>query len=459
MDDSGRDVHIAVIGGGMMGIVTAIELARRTPARITLIEAEDHLGGLSSPYTWNDVMWDQFYHVILSTDDVMLSLVEELNLADELFFRETRSGFFGDGRLVSMAGMLDFLRFPFLTLWQKFRLGAGILLSTRVGDASKLDRIYVREWLTRMFGRRVYEQIWDPLLRSKLGAARERTSAAFIWATIKRLYGARQGSAKVEQMGHVRGGYSRILDALSTALVQAGVELRLGERVKRVAASSVPPLVTLTTFAGEQAFDHAVLTVPSPEILSVIEPGEADEYWDNLGEVTYLGVVCVFLVLSRPLSTYYVINLLDASLPFTGIIEATNVVDPSEVDGKHLVYLPKYAVQDDPIWNRTDADVSGEFIDALKRVFGDLDDEHILHAAVFRRRHVQPLQDVDYLRRLVGYRTPMDGVSVVNTSMIYNSTLNNNAVVRLARDAAATVAAEVADAPRATYHAAEAGKQ
>jgi protoporphyrinogen oxidase len=358
-----------------------------------------------------------------------------------------------------MAGIIDFLRFPFLTLWQKLRLGTGILLSTRVGDATKLDRIYVREWLTRMFGRRVYEQIWDPLLRSKLGAARERTSAAFIRATIKRLYGARQGSAKVERMGHVRGGYSRILDALSTALARAGVELRFGERVERVAASSVPAPVTVTTSAGEEAFDHAVLTVPSPEILRVIEPGEAEEYWNHLGEVTYLGVVCMLLVLNRPLSTYYVINLLDPTLPFTGIIEATNVVDPAEVGGKHLVYLPKYAVQDDPIWNRSDADVSREFTDALKRVFRDLEEEQVLHAAVFRRRHVQPLQDVDYLNRLVGYRTPMDGVYVVNTSMIYNSTLNNNAVVHLAREAAATVAAEFADGPRAAHQTVEAENQ
>jgi protoporphyrinogen oxidase len=146
-------------------------------------------------------------------------------------------------------------------------------------------------------------------------------------------------------------------------------------------------------------------------------------------------------------------------LPFTGIIEATNVVDPAEVGGKHLVYLPKYAVQDDPIWSRSDADVSREFTDALKRVFGDLKEEQVLHAAVFRRRHVQPLQDVDYLNRLVGYRTPMDGVYVVNTSMIYNSTLNNNAVVHLAREAAATVAAEVADGSRAAHQTVEAENQ
>ena len=85
--------------------------------------------------------------------------------------------------------------------------GMGIVYSSRIKDPGRLDRIVVREWLTRVFGRRVYENIWEPLLRSKLGDAREKTSAAFIWATINRLYGARgSGGSKKERMGHVSGG-------------------------------------------------------------------------------------------------------------------------------------------------------------------------------------------------------------------------------------------------------------
>ena len=63
----------------------------------------------------------------------------------------------------------------------------------------------------------------------------------------------------------------------------------------------------------------------------------------------YLGVVCVLLVLSKKLSPYYVINLLDKDLPFTGIVEVTNVVDSTDFDGRHLVYLPKYFAPSDSI--------------------------------------------------------------------------------------------------------------
>jgi hypothetical protein len=41
--------------------------------------------------------------------------------------------------------------------------------------------------------------------------------------------------------------------------------------------------------------------------------------------------------------------------------------------------------------------------------------------------------------RTVGFRTPFPGIYVANTSMIYNSTLNNNAVVTLAEQAADTI--------------------
>jgi protoporphyrinogen oxidase len=458
-DDTEPKARVAVLGGGMMGITTAREIAQSGAADVTLFEADERLGGLSMPYTWNGVTWDTFYHVILSTDTEMLEELRALGLEDELFFRETRSGFYGDGKLVSMAGMGDFLRFPFLSLWQKFRLGMGILLSTRVGNASKLDRIYVREWLTRMFGRRVYEQIWDPLLRSKLGSAREHTSAAFIWATIRRLYGAREGNSKVERMGHVHGGYRRILERERQMLDAAGVTVRTNARVDGVSGTDGTAPLRVEAAGSTEEFDRVVATLPAPEILRVVaaagaepsgtvrahgaEDASTGTYWDHLGAVTYLGVVCVFLVLRRSLSPYYVINLLDKTLPFTGIIEATNVVSPEELSGHHLVYLPKYAVGDDAIWDRSDDEVRDEFLSALGRVFPDLDRSEVLHAAVFRRRYVQPLQDVDYLRRSVGYRTPIEGLYVVNTSMIYNSTLNNNAVVRLAREAAQTVAADI----------------
>ena len=430
--------HTAIIGGGMTGISAALELSRRADTTVTLIEKNDYLGGLSTYYTWDGVTWDRYYHVVLSTDTVLLDFLRELGLDDRVFFTDTKSGFYGDGKLVSMSSPADFLAFPFLSLWQKFRLGMGILYSSRVNGASKLDRIFAREWLTRVFGRRVYEKIWDPLLRSKLGGARDRTSAAFIWATIKRLYGARSGDDKQEQMGHVHGGYRTILDACRNQLDSRGVEVKTGQRVESVTRDGGRLKIGAVTENGERvenAFDSVLLTIPSGEIVRALGSPEGT-YFENLAAVEYLGVMCVFVVLSRGLSPYYVTNLLDPELPFTGIIEASNVVDPAELDGKHLVYLPKYVPKDDPAKNFSDDEIVTRFVSGLKKVHPDLKDAEILHTAVFREDYVQPLQDLGYLERSGGMETPIEGVYVCNTSMIENSTLNNNAAITLGRTAA-----------------------
>jgi protoporphyrinogen oxidase len=433
MDELQQDV--AVIGGGMMGISVALELARKSKHRVVLFEKESRLGGLSGSFQFHNIAWDKYYHVVLSTDREMLEFIRLISLDEELFWRKTKTGFYGEGRLVSFSSTMDFIRFPFMTYWQKIRMGAGILYSTMLKDPAKLDKIYVRAWLTKVFGRRVYERIWEPLLRSKLGDARERTSAAFIWATITRLYGARQSGSKVEQMGHVHGGYHRILQEAEKYLSNQGVVIHTGTAIKRMESDRKGSGFNITVGGESHHFDKVVFTVPCPDILEILHGVDGHQYWKTLGKVNYLGVTCVVLILRRSLSPYYVINLLDRELPFTGIIEVTNVVDPTELGGYHLVYLPKYATAEDHEKQMDDADVTKLFIGKLRKVFPDLKDEEIVHSLVFRDKWVQPLQELNSLKQKSTFGTPIGGVYVVNTSMILNSTLNNNAVMSLARKA------------------------
>jgi protoporphyrinogen oxidase len=441
MDQTRNDKKsIAVVGGGMMGIAVSLELARGGRFDITLFEKNAVLGGLSTSFAWEDVVWDKFYHVVLSTDTALLAFIDQLGLSSDLFWQETRSGFYSAGRLVSLSSISDFIRFPFLSPFDKLRLALGIMYSGRIRNATRLDRLFVRQWLTRLFGRRVYEKIWDPLLRSKLGEARERTSASFIHATIQRLYGARSGDGKKEQMGHVQGGYHRILGEAERRLRESGVKVLVNREVsslvensgKRSRIGSGTRPLRLAACSGELDFDTVILTVPCPEVLRIVHPDHDNAYWQSLQHVEYLGVICVLLVVSKKVSPYYVINLLDKDLPFTGVIEATNVIPPHNVGGKHLVYLPKYVTADDPLWARDDEWICDQFEQELLRMFDHLSAGDILHRRVFREKHVQPLQQVNTLDRSIGFETPVKNVFLVNTSMIYNSTLNNNAVVELA---------------------------
>jgi protoporphyrinogen oxidase len=434
-----------VVGGGITGITAAIDLARTGRFEVTLYEKRKHLGGLSDYFQWNGVLWDRFYHVILSTDTVLLDFLNDLGLNREIVWRETKSGFYGKGRLVSLSSSSDFVRFPFISIFQKLRLALGILYSANIKNPSKLDRIYVKEWLTRVFGRRVYENIWDPLLRSKLGDARHRTSAAFIWSSISRLYGARQSGSKKEMMGYVQGGYQTVFKAVEKRLGELRVKVIKScepEKIEISEGSDSGGLIKLVANGGVGTYDQVLFTIPCPAILKILNPTDVNShpYWRNLQKVEYLGVICVLLVLKRGLSPYYVTNLLDTDLPFTGVIEVTNVVHPSEVGNHHLVYLPKYLPVDHPINHFSDEDITVQFKNKLQQMFPAMAEADILYTAVFRERYVQPLQELNFIGRDMGFRTPIDGVYVVNSSMIYNSTLNNNAAITLAKKAAAEIA-------------------
>jgi protoporphyrinogen oxidase len=184
-----------IVGGGIMGMTLAHRLSQQGH-RVTIFEAAPELGGLVSPWKMNDVEWDKFYHVILLSDERTRSILKEIGLDDKIEWVETKTGFYMDGKLYSMSDTIEFLKFPTLNLFDKFRLGLTIIVASKIKDWKKLEKIPVTKWLRRWSGKRTFNKIWLPLLRAKLGESYERTSAVFIWATIQRLYGARRSGLK-----------------------------------------------------------------------------------------------------------------------------------------------------------------------------------------------------------------------------------------------------------------------
>ena len=195
--DELRGRRIGVLGGGITGLTAAYYLLR-SGADVTIFESRPQLGGLSTYFNFGPFSWDRFYHCILTSDRPLLQLVDDLGLTDELRWTETKVGFFADGSLYPMSSSLDFLRFPPLGLFQKARLGFGILYATRINDGLKLEGELAVDWLKRVFGAKNYSKMWGPLLKCKLGSCREEASAAFIWATIKRLYSAAINNGNLE---------------------------------------------------------------------------------------------------------------------------------------------------------------------------------------------------------------------------------------------------------------------
>jgi len=441
---TGSRLHVGIVGGGLMGLALARRLAA-AGARTTVLERDEQLGGLTTHHDYGSFIWDRFYHVILPTDIALLAFLAEIGLGDKLRWATTRTGFFVDRRFHSLDSALDFLRFPPLSLWSKARLAAAILYCSRIDDWRRLERVPVDAWLTRVSGKATYEKIWKPLLLAKLGKNYRRVSAVFIWSYIKRMFSARSTAAKKEQLGYVEGGYKTVFDTLASAIADSGGEVRTRVDVRSIRPESRGVVVETTD--GERCFDKVIFTGPV-NVLRRVASADLVEVRGGQ-DVEYLGVICMVLVTRRPLMPYYVLNIADDSIPFTGVIGMSNVVATSETAGRHITYVPRYVLSTDPELEKPDEEIREEFLDGIRRLFPDFDLRDIESVHINRAVKVQPLQVIGYSDIVPRTRTLDPRFFVLNTAQFVNKTLNNNSVIEAVDAFLAEFGGELVDAGRA----------
>lgn len=443
--------NIAIVGSGFLGLTLALRLSD-SGHNVTIFESASEIGGLAGVWQIGDVTWDKHYHVTLLSDSYTRKIVGEIGLENEFKWVETKTGFYTDGKLVSMSNSLEFLKFPPLDLISKFRLGGTIFYASRVKDWKALEKVSVEDWLVKLSGRKTFEKMWKPLLKAKLGEAYKETSAAFIWSTIQRMYAARNSGLKKEMFGYVRGGYANVLKRFAEVLEEKGVEIRLNSRVEKIilatentekkerkkeiqiAGTLKNNLKTsknsVSSVAENSSFDSVILTCPS-NVAAKILPQLSENEKQKLENIKYQGIVCASVLTKKSLSEFYVTNITDET-PFTGIIEMSALVDKSEFGGNALIYLPKYVSPDDELFEKSDAEIEDIFLNALEKMYPHFDKKDVLEFKISRVRQVFPLPTLEYSENVPSVKTSLENVFIVNSSQITNGTLNVNETIQLA---------------------------
>ena len=418
----------AIIGGGLLGMTFAHRFAQ-LGHEVSLFEADDNLGGLSSPWQINDITWDKFYHVLLLSDIHIRSLLQEINLDKEIVWKQTKTGFFVDKKFYSMSNSIEFLKFPFISLIDKFRLGLTIFYASKITNWHKLEEITVESWLRKWSGKNTFEKVWKPLLKAKLGEEYKNTSAAFIWTTIQRMYAARKGGMKTEMFGYVPGGYSTILKSLKTTLEAENVNIFTNHSAQNI--SEIQDGVEIKFTNGTvKKFDNTVITVPSNIALKICG-SISNETKESMAKTKYLGVVCASVLLNENIEDYYVTNIIDEKIPFTGLINMSALVDEKEFKGKTLIYLPKYVNSNDDSFSQTDEELIHKFKGALLYMFPKLKTENIIDIKIAKAKEVFALPVLNYSKNLSNNNDINSKISIINSSHILNGTLNNNEIIKL----------------------------
>jgi len=429
--------RIAVIGGGIAGLASAYFLLQQGHTPV-LLEASDQLGGLARSFEYQGKQLDCFYHVILDSDADLCGLIGELGLADRLIWRDTGMGFYIGGKLYGFNTPLDVLRFRALSLPDRLRTGLGALYITKIKKRGlDLDAVHAAPWLRGIFGARVFERIWAPLLRAKFGERLDTVPAYWVWNTLTR---EKNGSQEVK--GYLRGGYHALVERLREVILARGGEVRFDSPVTALAADGAE--VRVTSNGAIEHFDAVVSTLPLGLLAKVVQGDLARAI--PLPDLSYQGVVNALVISKRPLERFYWTIVVDPAFPFQGVVETTHVIPPEWVGNRHLIYVMNYCSADSDVYRRPDDLVKRQAIDGLCHLYKQFHREDVEDVHVFRAPHVEPVWTVGYLQRRPAPRVGDSRLYLSTTAQAYPRVTAWNTSVGVARE---TVAALVSDLQRA----------
>ena len=434
---STQQPRLAIIGGGIMGVSLAYYLTQQGMT-VDLYEASPTVGGLAGPLFLADgTAVDRFYHAILSSDNHLAELCRAVGIGDQLRFRPTKMGFYHNQAIHPMNGIGDFLRFPPLGWLDRLRLGLTVLAAQRVRDWQTLEETSIETWLTRWSGRNAYHHLWRPMLRAKFDGGFAEVPATWIWSRLVRMKSTRSGARQQEAAGHLIGGYQTLLQAMAEKITAGGGRLRLQTPVQRI-------VIEQGEARGVQLQDavipyDGVIGAMQAPVFSRLLPEVDPAYRCALTAQRYLGIICPLLVLDRPLTGYWTLNITDESIPFTGIIETTAYIDPRYVGGHHLVYLPKYTAPDSEWQRKSDAEIRALWLHHLQRMFPHFEVAWVRDLQIHRERYVEPLHGLNEFHKIPPIKTPIDRLYLVTTAQIYPALTNGESVSRHAQAAATTI--------------------
>ena len=438
-------MKVAIIGAGITGLTLAHELVKRG-REVEIFEAGPAPGGELATVEVGGEPVERFYHHLFSHDRFMIELVRELGIDDALEWHEPVMAFFAGGRLHPFTSPADLLRFRHLSLPARVRLGAGSLYLQSRRDYRRYEDRTAAEVMPRIFGREAFEKIFRPLLRAKFHDHWESVSMAWMWARLMSRARTRTANKQRERLGYFRGGFRVVVDALARANRRRGVRIHLRAPAEAVTIGE-PGEPALRVNGAPVAADAVVATVGLPIIRRLL-PAARDDFTRDLAATNYVGACVVLMEIAQRLSPYYWTNIGDADLPFAGLIEHTNMVEPERYGGARLLYVSNYLPPEHEFFSIDDDALLERFVEPIQRVFPRFAREQIGRAWVSRDPVAQPVIAAGYQRRKPAYRSSIPGFYICNTSQIYPEDRGTNYNVRIARECAAVLDSDAAELTR-----------
>lgn len=217
---------VVVVGGGLAGLAAAAVLGR-AGRRVVLCERAHTPGGRATTHVERGYAWNLGAHALYRSGPGM-ALLRGLGITPRGGIPSQSGGFaYTRGRLETLpTGPVSLLTTGLLRLPAKLEVARLLGALPRI-DASTLHGVTVQDWLERAVRRSSVRTLVEALLRlSTYMNDPARVSAGAALAQLQ--------LALAKGVLYLDGGWQTLVESLSAAAMQAGVEIRPGVRAEAI---------------------------------------------------------------------------------------------------------------------------------------------------------------------------------------------------------------------------------
>ncbi|WP_336136012.1 NAD(P)/FAD-dependent oxidoreductase [Natronomonas amylolytica] len=402
---------IGIVGGGLAGLSAAYRL-QQAGREVRVFEANDRLGGLASTYETRGDRIEAFYHHLSKSEETIVELANELGLGDHIEWRVGENAYYVDGVAHPLDKPWEIAAYPYLSVYDKFRLAmltlevdvrGGVPRRDTYENLEDFEDVPIKNFLIEHTTRGVYEYFFEPLLDAKFGSRKEDVSAAWLLGRVK--FRGERDLLKGEILGYIEGGFGVLVDELVETVGREHIETgayvtNLGFAEKGDGRGPVESMTVKREGEGGEGTSetHAVddvVVATMPDVLEGLTGYECD--------IDFQGSVCAVVSMDEPLMDTYWLNIADEA-PFGALIEHTNFVPPERYGGEHLLYVASYVQgTDEELWQLDDEGVEELWLDGIEDMFPDFDRESVNWTLIARNPKTAPVYERGYLDMVVPY--------------------------------------------------------
>ena len=425
-----KEYDLIVVGGGITGLASAY-LAAKDGKKVAVIEAGKNFGGLLSTFDIGGNKLEYYYHHFFMHDAELNWLIQDLGIADKLFFKKTTMGVYRDGKIYDFNSGLDLLKFKPINWIDKFRFGLSSIYLGKFAKWEKLENVSALSWFRKWAGKSTTSSLWEPMLRIKFDPYAEKVPLAWMVGRLRQRLGSRKGGD--ERLGYLTGSLKTLLDTILGKLTEMGVDLIAEAPIDNITISENK---ISSVHSKEKAFvaKNFLMTIPSNRLSDLLRT-QMKDYSEKLDQVKYFGAMCTILEMKKPLSEIYWLNVAAEGFPFGGVIEHTNFIPAKEYNGSHIAYLSRYFAHEEDVASMNQEEIKKLMLAKLPEIYPDFKQEDLKEVYLFKTMTAATVCDMNFSEKISDCKSPIDNMYLANMSHVYPDERSTNNSIRVAAEA------------------------